>query len=92
MFWPLVSLWYLSGSFVSVTFLFAGEWLMSLQFQRVPQPPKWTITEKFPQILSEVFELLVSIRLGRLKECGGVLPTTRFAYWKILAFVMPICV
>ena len=39
MFWPLVSLWYFGGSFVWVAFLFAGEWLMSSQFQRVRLPP-----------------------------------------------------
>ena len=35
MFWPIVSLWYFGGSFVWVAFLLAGEWLMSLEFQRV---------------------------------------------------------
>ena len=33
-------------------------------------------------VLSKVFELLVSVRLGRFMECGGVLPTTQFAYRK----------
>ena len=33
-------------------------------------------------ILSKVFELLVSVRLGRFMEGRGVLPTTEFAYRK----------
>ena len=35
MFWLLVTLFYFNGSFVWVAFLFAGEWLLSPQFQRV---------------------------------------------------------
>ena len=31
-------------------------------------------------VLSKVFELLVSVRLGRFMERSGVLPTTQFAY------------
>ena len=33
-------------------------------------------------MLSKVFGRLVSVRLGRFKECIGVLPTTQFAYRK----------
>ena len=33
-------------------------------------------------ILSTVFECLLSVHLGRLVECRGVLPTTQFAYRK----------
>ena len=33
-------------------------------------------------ILSKVFERLVSVRPGRFMECGGVLPSTQFAYRK----------
>ena len=33
-------------------------------------------------ILSNVFERLVSVRLGRFMKCRGVLPTTQFAYRK----------
>ena len=33
-------------------------------------------------ILSKVFELLVSVRVGRFIECRDELPTTQFAYWK----------
>ena len=33
-------------------------------------------------VLSEVFERLVSVRLGQFMECSGVLPTTLFAYQK----------
>ena len=33
-------------------------------------------------LLSQVFECLVSVRLGQFMEWSGVLPTTRFAYWK----------
>ena len=40
-------------------------------------------------ILSKVFERLVSVRLGRFMEGRGVLPTTQFAYRKVLALVMP---
>ena len=35
-------------------------------------------------ILSKVFERLVSVRLGHFMECRGVLPTTQFAYRKVL--------
>ena len=35
MFWPLISLWHFGCSFVWVALLFAGEWLISPQFQRV---------------------------------------------------------
>ena len=48
MFWSLFSLWYFGGTFVWVAFLFAGEWLMSPQFQRVHFPPLWPITDQFP--------------------------------------------
>ena len=47
-FWPLVSLWYFGGSFVWVAFLFAGEYLMSPQFQRVHLPPQHPIIDQFP--------------------------------------------
>ena len=33
-------------------------------------------------VLSKVFELLISVRLGRFMERNGVLPTTQFAYRK----------
>ena len=46
--WPLVSLWYFGGSFVWVALMFAGEWLMSPQFQRVYHPPKYPIIDQFP--------------------------------------------
>ena len=44
-FWLLVLLWYFSGSFVWVAFLFAGEWPMSPQFQRVHLPPQHPIID-----------------------------------------------
>ena len=47
-FWPLVSLWYFGSSFVWVAFLFAGEWLMLLKFQRVHLPPEYKIINQFP--------------------------------------------
>ena len=47
-FWLLVSLWYFGGSFVWVAFLFAGEWLMSPQFQRVHLTPQHPIIDQFP--------------------------------------------
>ena len=34
--------------------------------------------------MSKVFERLVSVRLGRFMECSGVIPTTQFAYQKLL--------
>ena len=33
-------------------------------------------------MLSKVFERLVSVRLGRIMERSGVLPTTQFGYRK----------
>ena len=36
----------------------------------------------FTPMLSNVFERLVSVCLGRFIECRGVLPTTQFAYRK----------
>ena len=35
-------------------------------------------------VLSKVFERLVSVCLGRFMEYSGVLPTTQFAYWKVM--------
>ena len=32
--------------------------------------------------ITKVFELLVSVRLGRFMECSVVLPTTQINYWK----------
>ena len=46
-FWPLVLLWYFGGFIVWVAFLFAGEWLMSPQFQRVHLPPQHPIIDQF---------------------------------------------
>ena len=39
-----------------------------------------------------VFEHLVSVRLERFIESGGVLPTTQFAYWKGLGTCDTLCV
>ena len=33
---------------LEVTFMFAGEWRRSPQFQRVHLPPQWSITDQFP--------------------------------------------
>ena len=44
---PLLS-WYFSGSFVWAAFLFAGEWLMARQFQKVHLPPQHPIIDQFP--------------------------------------------
>ena len=41
-------------------------------------------------IVSKVFERLVSVRLGRFKERGCVLPTAQFAYQKGLLHFGPI--
>ena len=49
-------------------------------------PPSSSVANYLPisitSVLSNVFERLVSVRLGRLMECSGVLPTTQFAYRK----------
>ena len=74
MFWPLVSLWYFGGSFIWIAFLFAGEWLMSPQFERLHLPHQWPLS--LIPLLSKVFERLVSVRLERFMECRGMLPTT----------------
>ena len=46
-FLALVLLWYFGCSFVWVTFLFAGEWLMSPQFQMVHLSPQHQIIDQF---------------------------------------------
>ena len=47
-------------------------------------PPSSSVTNYRPisitSVLSNVFERLVSVRLGRFMERSGVLPTTQFAY------------
>ena len=43
-------------------------------------------------VLSNVFECLVSVRLGRFMEGKGVLPTTHFAYRKGLGTCNALCV
>ena len=73
--------------FVWIAFLFAGEWLMSPQFQRVPHfsaASNYRPISLTP-ILSKVFERLVSVRLGHSMECRGVLLTNQFAYRKGLS-------
>ena len=55
---------------------------MSPQFRRVDSPPLLPISDRFPFVLSKVFERLVSVHLGRFMERSGVLPTTQFAYRK----------
>ena len=49
-------------------------------------PPSFSVANCRPisitSVLSKVFERLVSVRLGRLMERNGVLPTTQFAYRK----------
>ena len=49
-------------------------------------PPSSSVANYRPisitAVLSEVFELLVSVRLGRFMECSGVLQTTQFTYRK----------
>ena len=40
------------------------------------------LTISIISVLSRVFELHVSVRLGRFMECSGVLPTTQFVYQK----------
>ena len=46
---------------------------------------------KKTSVFSRVFELLVSIRLGRFLECSGVLPTTNFAIRKGLGTSDALC-
>ena len=49
-------------------------------------PPSSSVANYRPicrtSVLSEVFERLVSVHLGRFMERSGVLPTTQFAYRK----------
>ena len=58
-------------------------------------PPSFSVANYRPvsltSALSKVFESLVSARLGRFIECSGLLPTTKFAYWKGLG-TMHFCV
>ena len=52
-------------------------------------PPSSSVANYRPisttSVLSEVFERLVSVRLGRFMELCGALPTTQFAYRRGLA-------
>ena len=49
-------------------------------------PPSSSVANYLPisitSVLSKVFKRLVSVRLGRFRECSGVFPTTQFAYRK----------
>ena len=49
-------------------------------------PPSSSVTNYRPisitSVSSKVFQRLVSVRLGRVMEQNGVLPTTQFAYPK----------
>ena len=51
-------------------------------------PPSSSVTNYRPisitSVLSKVFERLLSVRLGRIMESSGVLPTTQFTYRKWL--------
>ena len=51
-------------------------------------PPSYSVANYRPisitSVLSKVFERLVSVRLGRFVEHSGGLPTTQFAYRKML--------
>ena len=54
---------------------------------RIPKgPPSFSVANYRPisitSVLSKAFERLVSVRLGRVMERNGVLPTTQFAYRK----------
>ena len=54
---------------------------------RIPKGPPFSSVANYrpiskSSVLSKVFELLVSVRLGRFMERSGVLPTTQFAYRK----------
>ena len=53
----------------------------------IPKGPPSSSVDNYPPIsitsvLSQVFERLVSVRLGRFMECSGVLSTTQFAHRK----------
>ena len=65
---------------------------MSPQFRKVHHPLLLPITDQFTitSVLSKVFELLVSVRLGRFMGRSGVLPTTQFAYRKGLGTCDPL--
>ena len=75
MFWRLVRL----GSFPAC-------WKQANVTPIPKGPPSSSVANYRPisitSVLSKVFELLVSVRLGRFMECSGVLPTTQFAYRK----------
>ena len=58
---------------------------MSPQFRKVESPPVANYRPiSITSVLSKVFELLLSVRLGRFVEWNGVLPTTQFACRKSL--------
>ena len=61
MFWLHISVWCFDSFFVWVVSLFAGDRPMSPQFQKVHRPPLLPITNRF--------ECLVSVHLGRFMEC-----------------------
>ena len=49
-------------------------------------PPSSSVTNyrsiSITSVFSKVFERLLSVRVGRIMECCGVLQTTQFAYLK----------
>ena len=62
----------------------------------IPKGPPLSSVVNYPPIsitsaLSKMFERLVSVRLGRFLERSGILPTTQFAYRKVLVPVMHLC-
>ena len=81
MLWPPVLVLCFGGLFIWVVSRLAGDRPMSPQFRKVHLPPLLRPI-LMASVLSEVFELLVSVRLGRLMERNCVLPTTQFAYRK----------
>ena len=69
--------------------------LLSHFAQVIECPPSSSVANYRPisitSALFEVFERLVSVRLGRFMERSGVLPTTQFAYRKVWVLVMHFC-
>ena len=62
----------------------------------IPKSPPFSSVANYrpisiTSVLSKVFVRLVLVRLGRLMERSGVLPTTQFAYQKGLSIVVHFC-
>ena len=65
---------------------FPACWRQANVTQILKGPPFFSVANYRPisitSVLSKAFERLMSVRLGRLMESSGVLPTNQFAYRK----------